>query len=183
MGYKSIEWNRKWKKNRTTYLDSDFWDNVAFVVKMYEPLYHVLRLVETEVVPTMPILYELMRVMKDAVKQQRGNTKWIINIIQNRWDKMLNHPLHAAETILGYSDLLKAAHIVYLQLDPEAAGIANFRNELKLRDMAAEKDKVDGTDFIDLLQVAAEAGDDNENPFFGWVRPAYLDDDEGNPDP
>ena len=43
----------------------------------------------------MSILYELMRVMKDAVKQQRGNTKWILNIIQNRWDKMLNHPLHA----------------------------------------------------------------------------------------
>ena len=77
-------------------LDSEFWDNVAFVVKIYEPLYHVLRLVDTEVVPTMPILYELMRVMKDAVKQQRENTKWILNIIQNRWDKMLNHPLHAA---------------------------------------------------------------------------------------
>ncbi|KAK3222601.1 hypothetical protein Dsin_009626 [Dipteronia sinensis] len=44
----------------------------------------------------MPILYELMRVMKDAVKQQRGNTKWIPNIIQNRWDKMLNHHIHAA---------------------------------------------------------------------------------------
>ncbi|KAK0590065.1 hypothetical protein LWI29_022295 [Acer saccharum] len=49
--------------------------------------------------------------------------------------------------------------------------------------MTAEKDKVDKTDFMDLLQVPAEAGDDNENPFFDWVRPAYLDDDEGNPDP
>ena len=50
-------------------LDSEFWDNVAFVVKIYEPLYHVMRLVDTEVVPIMPILYELMCVMKDAVKQ------------------------------------------------------------------------------------------------------------------
>ena len=50
--------------------------------------------------------------------------------------------------------------------------------------MAAEKDKVDETDFMDLLQVAAEAGDDNENLFFfDWVSPAYLDDDEGNLDP
>ena len=38
--------------------------------------------------------------------------------------------------------------------------------KLKLRDMIAEKDKVDETDFMDLLQVAAEAGDDNENPIF-----------------
>ena len=34
---------------------------------------------------------------------------------------------------------------------------------------------------MDLLQVAA--GDDNENPIFDWVRPAFLDNDEGNPDP
>ncbi|KAK3205254.1 hypothetical protein Dsin_019300 [Dipteronia sinensis] len=50
-------------------------------------------------------------------------------------------------------------------------------------DMAAEKDKVDENDFMDLFQVVSEAGDDNENPFFDWVRPAYLDDDKGNPDP
>ena len=49
--------------------------------------------------------------------------------------------------------------------------------------MAAKKDKVDEIDFMDLLQVATEAGDDNENPFFDWVRLAYLNDNEGNPDP
>ncbi|KAK3212858.1 hypothetical protein Dsin_017564 [Dipteronia sinensis] len=96
----------------------------AFVkaVKIYESLYHVLRLVDAEVVLTMPILYELMRVIKDVVKQQNMITKWILNIIQNQWDKMINQPLHAA-------DLLKAVHIVYTQLDPEAVEIANFGNE------------------------------------------------------
>ncbi|KAK3225579.1 hypothetical protein Dsin_005441 [Dipteronia sinensis] len=58
-----------------------------------------------------------------------------------------------------------------------------FNMKLKLRDMAVEKDKVNETDFMDLLQVAAEAGDDNENPIFDWVRPTSLDDDKGNPDP
>ncbi|KAK3225561.1 hypothetical protein Dsin_005423 [Dipteronia sinensis] len=58
-----------------------------------------------------------------------------------------------------------------------------YNMKLKLRDMAAEKDKVNETNFIDLLQVPAEARDDNENFFFEWVRPAYLDDDEGNLDP
>ena len=58
-----------------------------------------------------------------------------------------------------------------------------YNMKLKIRDMAAEKDKVDETDFMDLLQVSTEAGDNNENPFFDWVRPTYLDDDEGNHDP
>ncbi|KAK3195820.1 hypothetical protein Dsin_027130 [Dipteronia sinensis] len=58
-----------------------------------------------------------------------------------------------------------------------------YNIKLKLRDMAAKKDKVDETDFIDLLQVATEADDDNANPIFDWVRPTYLDDDEGNLDP
>ncbi|KAK3212652.1 hypothetical protein Dsin_017358 [Dipteronia sinensis] len=264
MGCKSIQSNNNGKRIEQRILDLEFWDNVASVVKIFEPLYQVLRLVDTEVVPTMPIVYELMRVMKDAVKQQRGS-KWVLNIIQDCWDKMLNHPLHVA-------DLLKAVHNVYAQLDTKAAGIANFGNELiyfkdgrrsfgeraaiaarskmqpadwwvmygncapslraiavrilsqtssssacernwstfalihtkqrnclayskleqlvycyynmklKLRDMAAEKDKVNETDFKDLLQVAAEARDDNENPIFDWVRPTSMDDDEGNPD-
>ncbi|KAK3225348.1 hypothetical protein Dsin_005210 [Dipteronia sinensis] len=49
--------------------------------------------------------------------------------------------------------------------------------------MAAEKDKVNETGFMDLLQVAAVTGDDNENLIFDWVRTNSLDDDEGNPDP
>ena len=32
--------------------------------------------------------------------------------------------------------------------------------------MTAEKDKVNETDFMDLLQVATKVGDDSENPFF-----------------
>ncbi|KAK2662849.1 hypothetical protein Ddye_001423 [Dipteronia dyeriana] len=55
--------------------------------------------------------------------------------------------------------------------------------KLKLRDMATGKDKVIETYFMDLLQVAAEAGDDNENPVFDWIRPTSLDDDEGNSNP
>ncbi|KAK3229496.1 hypothetical protein Dsin_001377 [Dipteronia sinensis] len=58
-----------------------------------------------------------------------------------------------------------------------------YNMKLKFRDITAEKDKLDETDFMDLLQLAAETRDDNENPFFDWVRPAYLEDDERNLDP
>ncbi|KAK3229375.1 hypothetical protein Dsin_001256 [Dipteronia sinensis] len=57
-----------------------------------------------------------------------------------------------------------------------------YNMKLKLRDMVVEKDKINETDFMDLLQVAAEVGDDNENPIFEYVRPASLDDDDGNLD-
>ncbi|KAK3189162.1 hypothetical protein Dsin_028723 [Dipteronia sinensis] len=36
---------------------------------------------------------------------------------------------------------------------------------------------------MDLLQIAAETGDNNENLIVDWVRPTSLDDDEGNLDP
>ncbi|KAK2659066.1 hypothetical protein Ddye_005599 [Dipteronia dyeriana] len=90
----------KRKKNIMMYFRFKVLGQCAYVVKKYESLYQVLRLVDTEVVSTMPIVYELMRVIKDAVKQQRGS-KWVINIIQDRWDIMLSHPLYAIAVEVG----------------------------------------------------------------------------------
>ncbi|KAK2652846.1 hypothetical protein Ddye_012702 [Dipteronia dyeriana] len=57
-----------------------------------------------------------------------------------------------------------------------------YNMKLKLKDITAEKDKVSETDFFVLLQVAAEARDDNENPILDWVRLASFDDDDGSHD-
>ena len=54
--------------------------------------------------------------------------------------------------------------IVYSK--PEQLVYCYYNMKLKIRDMTAEKDKVDETDFMDLLQVDIEVGDDNENHFF-----------------
>ena len=43
----------------------------------------------------MPILYDLIYVMKKMIQQQKG-TKWVLEIIKKQWDEMLLHPLHAA---------------------------------------------------------------------------------------
>ena len=37
-----------------------YWDRVTHVVSYFEPLYMVLRIMDLEVVPTMPFVYELM---------------------------------------------------------------------------------------------------------------------------
>ena len=52
---------------------------------------------DSEVVPTMPFVYELMHVMKENLIRQ-GAGDWMFKIIQDRWQKTLKHPLHAAGT-------------------------------------------------------------------------------------
>ena len=57
----------------------------------------VLRIMDLEVVPTMPFVYKLVQVMKEnLIHQQVGD--WIFKIIKDRWEKTLRHPLHAAGT-------------------------------------------------------------------------------------
>ena len=55
--------------------------------------------------------------------------------------------------------------------------------KLKIRDMEAEIDKVAENNFLDLLEISAEFGEEEENKLFQWVRPLHLDDEDGNHDP
>ena len=77
--------------------DHPYWDRMKHVVSYFEPLYVVLRIIDSEVVPTMPFVYELMQVMKENLNlQQVGD--WIFKILKDRWEKTLKHPLHAIGT-------------------------------------------------------------------------------------
>ncbi|RVW44630.1 hypothetical protein CK203_086899 [Vitis vinifera] len=213
------------------------------IVSLYEPLYVVLRLVDSEVVPTMPFVYELMHVMKENLIRQ-GAGDWMFKIIQDRWEKTLKHPLHAAAYFLNPRfqyrrgvgsdpELLQAVHDVFAKLDPTTESLGQFGNEmqkedsvierqlqqgqpwcplngglcmesntyiekvshqssltncvifcmLKLRDMEAENDRVAEKDYLDLLDISAEVGEEEDNQLFQWVRPIHLDDEVGNPDP
>ena len=75
--------------------DHTYWEKVSKLVSIYEPLYTVLRIVDSEVVPTLPFVYELIRVMKQNL-QQLNAKDWVKTIIADRWDRTLKHPLHAA---------------------------------------------------------------------------------------
>ncbi|RVW14980.1 hypothetical protein CK203_090429 [Vitis vinifera] len=112
------------------------------IVSLYEPLYVVLRLVDSEVVPTMPFVYELMQVMKENLIRQ-GAGDWMFKIIQDRWQKTLKHPLHAAAYFLNPRfqyrrgvgsdpELLQAVHDVFAKLDPTTESLGQFGNELVL---------------------------------------------------
>ena len=75
--------------------DHTYLEKVSKLVSIYEPLYTVLRIVDFEVVPTLPFVYELIRVMKQNLHQLNAKD-WVKTIIADRWDRTLKHPLHAA---------------------------------------------------------------------------------------
>ena len=58
-----------------------------------------------------------------------------------------------------------------------------YNMKLKIRDMQAETDKVIENDYLDLIDILAKFGEEEDNQLFQWVRPPYLDDEDGNPNP
>ncbi|RVW64721.1 hypothetical protein CK203_066474 [Vitis vinifera] len=90
----------------------------------------------------MPFVYELMHVMKENLIRQ-GAGDWMFKIIQDRWQKTLKHPLHAAAYFLNPRfqyrrgvgsdpELLQAVHDVFAKLDPTTESLGQFGNELLL---------------------------------------------------
>ena len=74
--------------------DHTYWEKVSKLVSIYEALYTILRIVDFEVIPIMPFVYELIRVMKQNLHQLNAKD-WVKTIIVDRWDRTLKHPLHA----------------------------------------------------------------------------------------
>ena len=53
----------------------------------------------------------------------------------------------------------------------------------KICDMEAETDKVAENNFLNLLEISAGFGEEEEHQLFQWIRPLHLDDEDGNPNP
>ena len=64
-------------------------------MSIYDALYTVLHIVDSEVDPTMPFVYELIRLMKSNLDRLKAK-EWVKHIIADRWNRTLKHPLHAA---------------------------------------------------------------------------------------
>ena len=58
-----------------------------------------------------------------------------------------------------------------------------YNMKLKIRDMQTETDKVPEKNYLDLLNISAEFGEEEDNQLFQWVRHLHLDYDDGNLDP
>ena len=60
--------------------DHEYWEKVEKLVSICEALYTVLRIVDSEVVPTMPFVYELIRLMKTNLDRLKAK-EWVKHII------------------------------------------------------------------------------------------------------
>ena len=77
--------------------DHQYWGRVTHFVSYFEPLYVVLRIMDSEVVLIMSFVYVLIQMMKkNLIRQQVGD--WIFKIIKDRWEKTLRRPLHIVDT-------------------------------------------------------------------------------------
>nr|CAN75768.1 hypothetical protein VITISV_032563 [Vitis vinifera] len=159
--------------------DHPYWDKVTKVVSLYEPLYVVLLLVDSEVVPTMPFVYDLMQVMKENLIRQQAR-EWMFEIIKAYF---LNPRFQYRRGVGSDPEPLQAIHDVFVKLDPIAESLSQFGNELKLRDVEVENDRVVEKDYLDLLDISIEMGEEEDNQLFQWVRPLHLDDEIRNPNP
>ena len=61
--------------------DHEYWDKVEKLVSIYEALYTVI--VDLEVIPTMPFVYELIRLMKANLDRLKAK-EWVKHIIADR---------------------------------------------------------------------------------------------------
>ena len=76
--------------------DNKFWKKVRKVLKVFEPLVEVLRLVAGDDKPTMGFIYEAMDRAKQSIMENVRYHEKYIKIIDTRWNDQLHHPLHAA---------------------------------------------------------------------------------------
>ncbi|RVW45794.1 hypothetical protein CK203_086275 [Vitis vinifera] len=58
-----------------------------------------------------------------------------------------------------------------------------YNMRLKLCDMETENDRVAEKDYLDLLDISTEVGEEEDNQLFQWVRSIHLDDKVENPNP
>ncbi|XP_077219376.1 uncharacterized protein LOC143853475 [Tasmannia lanceolata] len=120
-----------------------FWDHCRTIVGKLEPIVKVLRMVDGDKKPTMGSLYHAIQLMKEAiiVDAPRSNQGYH-KIIDDRWTKMLLHPLHSTAYYLNpkyqYSqnlgtrmDLIEDLETVVAKLEPDATAQSVVLVELK----------------------------------------------------
>ena len=76
--------------------DHEYWVKVEKLVSIYEALYMVLSIVDTEVVPTTPFVYELIWLMKTNLDRLKSK-EWVKHIITDRLNRTLKHHLQATD--------------------------------------------------------------------------------------
>lgn len=76
-----------------------FWSTCASVVRLTDPILHLLKLVDSQKMPSMGFVYAGLYRVKEAIKKElldSGDYLVYWSIIDHRWEQLERHPLHAA---------------------------------------------------------------------------------------
>ncbi|CAN1141741.1 hypothetical protein LINPERPRIM_LOCUS25651 [Linum perenne] len=91
---------REGKRIQGIALDSRFWTSVLTCLRAAMPLMKVLRLVDSDELPSMPFLYLELNQAMEKIKSNFSNIekryKPVLNIIEKRWNDQMSRPLHYA---------------------------------------------------------------------------------------
>ena len=104
--------------------DHAYWDKVTNIISLYESLYVVLRLMDSEVVPAMTFEYRLMQVMKENLIRQETRD-WIFKIIK----KFLRENTKTSTSCSKYLSIIylyKFLLLIYLIFSKKIINLLNF---------------------------------------------------------
>ena len=80
---------------RKIVMSRDFWSKANDILKVFEPIVKVLRLVDGDEKPTMGFIYEAIDRAKQAIQQNSRYHSKYNDIIEKRW-KFMHSDLHSA---------------------------------------------------------------------------------------
>ncbi|RVW69882.1 hypothetical protein CK203_060700 [Vitis vinifera] len=85
--------------------------------------------------------------------------------------------------VLYFFEMQKEDSVIERQLQQGQPWCPVSLYRKKLNIIIAENDQVTEKDYLDLLDISTEVGEEEDNQLFQWVRSIHLDDKVGNPDP
>ena len=104
--FDSEEYNKsKWGKEKSgpayeakqIVMSTEFWNKVVDIIKVFEPIVKVLKLVDGDEKPTMGFIYEAIDRAKIAIEKNCRYHTQFNEIVDKRWHFMHSH-LHSAGT-------------------------------------------------------------------------------------
>ncbi|XP_070678439.1 uncharacterized protein [Malus domestica] len=170
----------KGKAAYATMVSAQFWNGVSLCLRVFEPLFKVLRLVDRDKKPSMGFLYgELQKArneIKDALQNNETHYRPIIQIIDEKAHDRLDGPLHLAAYFLNPYYFFKDPSIQHDSLVMDAMFTCvekffpnNFEVQNRVINIEMPKYmKKDGGFGRHLAEIGCVENDDNYDPATWW---------------
>ncbi|CAN6716044.1 unnamed protein product [Malus baccata var. baccata] len=185
----SEEWEQckhvKTTKGRVAYatiLSSHFWSGVLLCLKVFEPLFKLLRIVDGDKKPSMGFLYgELQKAkmeIKETFKNNEANYQPILQIIDEKARERLDGPLHLAGYLLNPYYFFKDQSIQHDPIVMEGIFTCvekffpdNYEVQNQVINVEMHKYRVKEGGFgRHLAELGCVENDENYNPVAWWYN-------------